>query len=118
MAHFALINENNIVEQVIIVDNNDILDSDGNESEKVGIDFCNSIIPGTWVQTSYNGTIRKHFAGIGYIYDEELDAFIPPQPYKSWLFDEQTCTWLPPSKYPDSGMWVWDEDSVSWVKAN
>ena len=120
MAHFAQI-ENNLVTQVIVVDNNDILDEQGNESEELGIQFCQDLLGGTWVQTSYNGNIRKNYAGIGYTYDKTRDAFIPPQPYPSWLLNEETCLWESPVPYPEETegnpvMYTWDEETVSWVE--
>jgi hypothetical protein len=97
MAHFAKLNEDNIVETVIVVDNNDCLDSNGQESEEIGISFCESLVPGRWVQTSYNNNFRKNYAGIGYEYDEERDAFIAPMPVVEdvvFEFDEDTCRWV------------------------
>ena len=79
MAHFAQLDENNVVLQVIVVHNNDCLNDDGNESESVGIAFCQSLFPGTrWRQTSYNGNMRGVYAGIGYTYNPTLDVFEPP----------------------------------------
>lgn len=92
MAHFAEL-DNNIVKQVIVVHNNELLDN-GIESEVKGIAFCQSLFGGIWKQTSYNGNIRKNFAGIGYTYDQERDAFIPPKPSEgSWILNEETCLW-------------------------
>ena len=79
MAHFAELDENNIVLRVIVVDNNDCKDENGNESEAVGIAFCQNLLGGVWKQTSYNNNFRQKYAGIGYYYNEELDAFLPPQ---------------------------------------
>ena len=92
MAHFAQI-ENGIVKQVIVVNNNDILDEQGNESEVIGVNFCTDLLGGTWIQTSINGSIRKNYAGVGSTYDDIRDAFIPPQPDPSWTLDEDTCQW-------------------------
>ncbi|MCH9712898.1 MAG: hypothetical protein K0U20_09765 [Proteobacteria bacterium] len=119
MAHFAQI-ENNLVTQVIVVDNNDILDEQGNESEVVGIQFCTDLLGGTWVQTSYNGNMRKNYAGIGDTYDTTRDAFISPQPFPSWVLDEDTCQWEAPVAYPDvaedsSDIYIWDEETINWV---
>ena len=114
MAHFAQI-ENNLVTQVIVVDNNDILDAQGNESETVGTQFCTDLLGGTWVQTSYNGNMRKNYAGIGFTYDTTKDAFIAPQPYPSWVLDESTCRWEAPVPYPeDDNMYIWNEDLINW----
>ena len=118
MAHFAQL-ENNIVKQVIVVSNQDILDENGQESEEKGIAFCSNLLGGTWKQTSYNGNIRKNYAGIGYTYDEGRDAFIPPKPYNSWLLNESTCQWESPIPYPnDNKFYVWDEETTSWVEIN
>ena len=114
MAHFAKL-ENNIVTQVIVVSNQDILNEQGQDSEQKGIDFCSNLLGGTWKQTSYNGNIRKNYAGIGYKYDETLDAFIPPQPFNSWLLNEETCQWKAPVDYPtDNKKYSWNEDTTSW----
>lgn len=80
MAHFAQLDENNVVVNVIVVANNDCVDAAGNESESVGVGYCERLLGGWWIQTSYNGNIRKRFAGIGYIYDKEADVFIAPKP--------------------------------------
>lgn len=114
MAHFAQ-TENNIVTKVIVVSNQDILDENGKESEEIGIQFCSNLIGGTWLQTSYNGKIRKNYAGVGYIYNETLDAFIPPQPYSSWILDEITCKWKAPIDYPNDGKgYSWNEQTQNW----
>lgn len=78
MAHFAKLNENNVVETVIVVSNEDILDLEGNESEEIGITFCQQLLPGRWIQTSYNGTFRGIFASSGFLYDEVNDVFVAP----------------------------------------
>jgi len=82
-----------MVTQIIVVHNNELL-VDGIEQEAKGIEFCQNLLGGTWIQTSYNGTFRKNFAGIGFIYDAQRDAFIEPQPQsEGWVLDEATCTW-------------------------
>ena len=108
MAHFAEINENNIVKQVLVVDNS---------LEHRGADFlANDLgLGGTWIQTSYNHNIRKQFAGIGYTYDAVNDVFIAPQPFASWSLDEN-FDWQPPTSMPTEGRWYWDEDSLSWLE--
>ena len=114
MAHFAKL-ENNVVTQVIVVSNQDILDEQGQESEEKGIAFCSNLLGGTWKQTSYNGKIRKNYAGIGYTYDEGRDAFIPPKPFNSWLLDETICQWKAPVDYPTDGKhYTWNEETTSW----
>jgi hypothetical protein len=115
MAHFAELNPENVVLQVIVVNNEILLDAFGNESEQKGIDFCNGLLGGVWKQTSYNGSIRKNYAAIEYTYDSTRDAFIPPKPFESWLLDEGTCLWESPVPYPEDGnVYRWDETSQSW----
>jgi hypothetical protein len=115
MAHFAQLDENNVVTQVIVVSNSELMDEYGLEVEEKGIAFCQSLLGGNWKQTSYNGNIRKNYAGVGYTYDAQRDAFIPPKPYNSWVLNEYFCVWYPPVAYPDDGkMYVWNEDTVSW----
>lgn len=117
MAHFAEIGLDNAVLRVVVVSNAELLDGDGVEQESLGADFCRDLFGGTWVQTSYNGNIRKNFAGQGFTYDSTRDAFIPPKPFASWTLDETTCRWEPPTPYPDDGQtYSWDEDSTSWVE--
>ena len=116
MAHFAKI-ESGLVPQVIVVDNSDILDGDGNESESVGTQFCTDLLGGSWKQTSYNGSIRKNYAGIGDTYDATRDAFIVPKPFPSWVLNETTCRWETPTAYPEDGKnYGWNEESLAWVE--
>jgi hypothetical protein len=117
MAHFAQLDDNNFVLQVIVVHNNELLDENGNESETVGITFCKSILGEAtrWKQTSYNGKTRKNYAGIGYKYDSQRDAFIPPQPFSSWTLNEETCLWNAPTPMPtEGGPFIWNEETISW----
>lgn len=117
MAHFAQLDENNIVRQVIVVSNNDCLDANGQDSEAVGIAFCQNLFGGRWLQTSYNNNIRVRYAGIGYRYDETRDAFIPPQPFLSWTFNETSLDWQAPVPYPTDGkVYRWDEQALQWVE--
>lgn len=115
MAHFAQLNENNIVIQVIVVSNSDILDSDGNESEAKGIAFCQSILgeETRWVQTSYNGNFRVRYAAVDGEYDEERDAFINPRPFPSWSLDQVDLEWKPPVP-AGPGQYIWDEQNQTW----
>lgn len=121
MAHFAQVDKNNIVIQVVVTDN-----ADKNE----GLDFLKARFGGTWIKTSYNTyagqhreggiPLRKNYAGIGYTYDVTRDAFIPPQPYKSWILDEETCQWEAPKPRPtgENGLFLdsmWDEEKLDWV---
>lgn len=113
MAHFAKLNENGIVMSVHVVNNNVIIDND-KESEILGINFLSSLHNHqSWKQTSYNGNFRKNYARIGYKYDEQRDAFIPPKPYESWVLNEETCLWDSPTPRPD-GNYFWDEETKSW----
>jgi hypothetical protein len=106
MSHFAELDENNIVLRVLVGDNN---------LPNEGYDWFVENLGGTWVQTSYNGTIRKNFAGTGYRYDEELDAFIEPQPFESWTLNTQTARWMSPTPYPQDGrIYKWDEENLNW----
>ena len=114
MAHFAKI-ENTLVTQIIVIDNSDILDGDGNESEALGIKICQDLLGGTWVQTSYNANFRKNFAGIGYEWRSDLDGFIPKKPYNSWLLNQTTCQWEAPAPYPNDGNdYIWNEETEAW----
>ena len=115
MAHFARLGPNNVVEQVIVVDNKDTADAAGIEKEYIGAAFCERLLGGRWVQTSYNGNKRKNYAGIGFTYDEQRDAFIPPKTYASWVLDEDKCQWKAPVDMPTDGqMYSWDEATTSW----
>jgi hypothetical protein len=115
MAHFAEIGEDNVVLRVIVVDNKDTSDADGNEVESIGAEFCRNLLGGTWKQTSYNANFRKNYAGIGFKFDSHRDAFIPPKPFDSWVLNEATCRWESPIAYPSDGaFYVWDEPTQSW----
>lgn len=117
MAHFARLDENNVVTQVIVVANTDTADANGVEKEHIGAAFCERLLGGTWKQTSYNGNFRKRYAGVGYTYNIELDAFVPPKPYSSWVLDNDTATWIAPVSKPDDGkLYRWDEPTLSWVE--
>ena len=117
MAHFAQLDENNVVTQVIVVANAECLDANGVEKESIGTAFCEKLFGGTWKQTSYNGNIRKNYAGIGYTYDPQRDAFIPPKPFASWVLNEETCLWEAPIPMPEDGkQYMWDESTLSWIE--
>ena len=113
MAHFAQINENNMVTQVIVV-----------EQDTLNTGLFGD--PASWIQTSYNTRggqhpegrpLRKNYAGIGYTYDPTRDAFIPPKPFNSWGLNEETCLWQAPVPYPtDDKMYLWDEETVNWIE--
>jgi hypothetical protein len=118
MAHFAQLSSDNTVSQVIVVNNADTIDQDGNESEAIGIAFCQTLLGADtcWIQTSYNGRIRKNYAGISFTYDEDLDAFIPPKPFPSWVLNEDTCLWESPLPMPNDGQkYRWDENQGQWI---
>jgi len=118
MAHFAELDENNVVLRVLVVNDSEIL-VDGVESEQKGIEFLSDILGlgGNWVQTSYNGSIRGRYAGVGYKYDTTLNCFIAPKPYPSWTLNEQTTEWEAPVSMPNDGKrYVWREDTLSWVE--
>lgn len=112
MASWAEIDENNIVFRVLVTDNDD---QRGDE----GYSWLVENLGGRWIQTSVHANFRKNFAGIGYTYDEERDAFIPPQPFASWTLDEDTCNWVAPTPNPgDAWSHYWDEESLSWKETN
>ena len=127
MAHYARLDENNIVTQVIVVDNKDITDPHtGEEDEILGIAFCKKLLGGKWVQTSYNGNIRKRYAGVNYNYNKELDAFVPPSPFPSYVLNPETADWEAPVAQPtltkkqqDAGsFYTWDEETTSWKEVS
>ena len=121
MAHFCKLGVGNIVEEVHVVKNEVITDNTGNEQEQLGVDFLNNLY-GTrdvWKQTSYNSNFRKNYAGKGYTYDQERDAFIPPKPFNSWTLNEETCLWEAPTAYPDDGKFYnWNEENQTWDEIN
>jgi hypothetical protein len=117
MAHFAELDADNTVVRVIVVNNAELLDANGQEQEAIGVAFCQSLFGGTWVQTSYNGSFRMRLAGQGYAYDQTHDAFIPPKPFPSWLFSDNILDWVPPVAHPEDGKpYAWDEATTSWVE--
>lgn len=115
MAHYAFLDDNNIVTEVIVgIDETELIEGEAPDV------WYGKFRGQTCVRTSYNGNIRKNYAGIGYTYDEERDAFIPPKPFASWLLDEDTCQWEAPVPYPSDapvGTWyIWDEENQDWVQ--
>jgi hypothetical protein len=115
MAHFAKLDNKNKVISVEVVVNEVITDGDGVEQEQIGIDFLTNLYGGGWYkQTSYNRNFRKNYAGAGFIYDGHRDAFIPPQPYPSWILNEDTCQYEPPITNPEEGRYIWDEETTNW----
>lgn len=115
MAHFAELDANNVVTRVIVVGNADTSDANGVEKEHIGAAFCERLLGGTWKQTSYNGNMRKRYAGIGFTYNEALDAFVPPKPFASWTLNNTTADWQAPVAMPTDGKnYVWNESTLSW----
>jgi hypothetical protein len=116
MAHFTELDENNKVIQVIVVNNNELLDENGNESEQKGIDFCVNLFGGNWIQTSYNGNFRQRYAGIGSVFITDANLFTEPQPYPSWSLDTN-YKWQPPVSKPTDGKnYYWDEAILNWIE--
>lgn len=111
MAHYAFLDKNNVVTEVIVgIDETELIE--GKDPETWYSEFRGQ----RCVRTSYNSNIRKNYAAVGFTYDEELDAFIAPKPFDSWILDEATCSWIPPIPYPaDGGQYFWDEDSKGWL---
>lgn len=118
MAYFAQIDDDGTVLQVISVSNTSAPDPAPAHSEPLGQAFIASLgLDGQWRQTSYNGTFRKAYAGVGWRYDSQADVFIAPQPYPSWTLDANH-DWQPPTPMPsEGGPWIWDEDTLSWVES-
>jgi hypothetical protein len=125
MAYFAKLGTGNIIEQVISINNSVITDTNGIEQEQLGVDFINKLYNtrDVWKQTSYNRNFRKHYAGIGYHYDQERDAFIPPKPFNSWILNEDTCLWnapvsIPTTELEDNQYYSWNESIINWEIKN
>jgi hypothetical protein len=118
MAHFAELDQNNKVIRVLVVNDDYLKDENGNEVEEIGKTHMESTLGGKWIQTSYNNNIRVRYAGIGYTYDETLDAFIPPKPHNSWILNETTANWEAPVPMPDDApegsYYQWNEDIINW----
>ena len=110
MAHYAFLNQNNIVTEVIVgIDENELIE--GKDPETWYGEFRGQ----TCKRTSYNGNIRKNYAGVGYTYDLQRDAFIAPKPFDSWILNETECIWEAPIPYPsDTGNYTWNEENGEW----
>jgi len=110
MAHYAFLDENNIVTEVIVgIDENELIEGVDTET------WYGNFRGQTCKRTSYNSNIRKNYAGVGYTYDEARDAFIAPKPFESWQLVEESCTWTAPTPYPEDGlMYQWVEDDLNW----
>ena len=110
MAHYAFLDDNNLVIEVITgIDETELIE--GLDTETWYGNFRGQVCK----RTSYNGNIRKNYAGVGYSYDPERDAFIPPKPFASWVLDEATCLWKSPSSYPSDGFtYAWNESDLAW----
>ena len=119
MAHFAEIDSEGTVQRVLVVSNTVTYQGD-EEVEELGTAYLQNMFPDTdWVQTSYNDNFRKRYAGKGYKYDVERDAFIPPQPFPSWLLNEESLSWEAPFPMPDDDkIYKWDEENQSWVETD
>ena len=126
MAHFAQLDENNVVTQVIVVANEDTSDVNGNEVEEIGVAFCKKLLGAdtNWKQTSYNNNFRVRYAGISYTYNAELDAFIAPKPFESWVLNTETADWESPvgpapalteAEIEARSFYRWDEEGGAWV---
>ena len=126
MAHFCKLDENNIVTQVIVVANEDTTDTNGVEVEEIGVAFCKKLLGAetNWKQTSYNNNFRVRYAGIGYSYNAELNAFIAPKPFESWTLVEETADWQSPvgpaptlteAQVESRSFYKWDEENLAWV---
>jgi hypothetical protein len=125
MAHFAELDENNVVLRVVVVADEEATDVNGVESEELGIAFCRRLygVNTRWKQTSYNGNIRKRYAGIGHVYNETLDAFMPSKPYDSWVLNTEKALWEAPIPKPElteeesqaNSWYAWDEPSQTWT---
>ena len=115
MAHFAEIDKNGLVLRVLAVNDSDII-VDGVESEEAGQNYLANILGlgGIWLQTSWSNSIRKNYAGTDFTYNKELDAFIPPKPYPSWILNNETALWEAPKPQPE-GIYTWNEDSQEWI---
>ena len=111
MAHYAFLDDNNVVTEVIVGRDEDDLVEGVTSWE----DYYGALRGKTCVRTSYNNNIRFNYAGVGYEYDSTRDAFIPPTPYPSWVLDEGTCLWVAPIPMPEDGVYVWDEQAGDWV---
>jgi hypothetical protein len=122
MASFVKLNSDNIVIAGESVVNEVVKDSNGIEQEQLGIDFLRKLYNepnAVWKQTSYNNRIRKNYAGIGFTYDSNRDAFIPPKPFNSWILNEQTCNWEAPVARPnDNNIYKWNEETLNWELIN
>jgi hypothetical protein len=121
MALFAKLNNQNVVIEVNVVNDSDVNYLEFPASEPVGIAFLTNWSGGysNWKQTSDLSKYRKHYGGPGFIYDETLDAFIPPKPFESWVFNADRCVWEPPVAYPDDGKYyMWDEATVNWKEVS
>jgi hypothetical protein len=121
MAHFAKLGTGNIIETVISINNSVITDSNGVEQEQLGVDFINKLYNtrDVWKQTSYNNNFRKNYAGIGYQYDQQRDAFIPTKPFDSWVLNESTCQWespvaMPTTELEENQYYSWNESIINW----
>lgn len=116
MAHFAKLNNDNYVLQVVVVDNSILLNEEGVEEEQLGIDFLNETLgQATWKKTSYNDTDRNQYAGVGYLYDATRNSFIAPPPYSNFVLNNETLIWEAPTPMPENQHCEWDEENAQWI---
>ncbi len=119
MAHFAKLNDQNVVTDVIVIANRDTSDASGVEKEYIGAAYCERLLGGRWVQTSYNSSFRKRFAGKGMVYNEDLDAFVRAKPHEGWTLNETTAEWEAPIPMPEDGkFYIWDDATLNWIETN
>jgi hypothetical protein len=118
MAHFAELDDNNVVLRTVVVDDKDTMDENGNEVEAIGAAYLNNLLGGRWLKTSYNHKIRGQYAGQGMLYDEEADRFYHPAPFPSWVLDKSDWIFKAPVEMPahdGTVRYKWDEPTLSWV---
>jgi hypothetical protein len=118
MAHFAKLDSQNLVTEVVVINNSDVKNLPFPESEPIGVAFCQALFGADtrWAQTSYSASFRYNYAGIGFLFDETAGAFIPPKTYPSWLLNTNNFQWQSPIPYPEDGKkYYWDEETQSWV---
>jgi hypothetical protein len=123
MAHFARLDENNVVIQVIAAGDEYTVDENGVEDGRIGEAFYSNLLGGVWKQTSYNRRIRKNYASVGYTYNADIDAFVPPKPFVSWVLNNDTAQWEAPVAMPEDAytgqppkLYTWNEDTLSWIE--
>ena len=117
MAHFAELDADNRVLRVLVLADESCKDSEGNESEAVGVAFMTNLLGGNWKQCSFNNSIRREYPSVGWEYVSQGDFFRPSRPYVQWLFDDETNRWVAPHPKPDDNLYDWDEEEGIWKPA-